>query len=160
MKVSEIVNIIENELFDKNDIEIVSDALQKKQILLTGGTRIKVELFLGACPNLKMASLDRVAEKFCVSSRTLHRRLENENTHFSQLVDIERKKRCYNLMESHVLSGVKIACLLGFNDPAYFYQKFEHWTGYRFSEVKRSLAKNPRYIVQIFNVHTSTKKIG
>jgi|GEM_PF-1827168 len=152
MNASDIVSIIENEQLDENDIVIVSDALRRKQSCLIASTRVKVELFLGARDNLKAASLDRVAEKFCVSSRTLHRRLGKENTKFSRLVDNERKKRCYCLMKEHALSGVKLACLLGFTDPASFYSKFEHWTGCRFSDAKRSLAENPQNIVQIFDV--------
>ncbi len=160
MKVFDIVRIIESEQFDENDVELVFIALQRKQALLAGSMRAKVDFFLGACLNLKSVSLDSVAESFCMSSRTLHRRLRKEDICFSKLIDEERKRRCcYCLLDGHVISGVKIACLLGFTDPAYFYQKFENWTGYRFSEVKRSLAENPRNIVGIFDVHSEHKKI-
>lgn len=62
------------------------------------------------------------------SSRSLSRRLREENTTFSELVDHERRDRALSLLRRPEVTIGEVAFLCGFGDTASFHRAFRRWT--------------------------------
>jgi AraC-like DNA-binding protein len=75
------------------------------------------------------ASMDALASALHMSSRTLQRRLEQEGTRFSEVVDGVREKVARVLIKDESLTLSEIAYRLGFADLATFSRAFKRWTG-------------------------------
>lgn len=85
-------------------------------------------------------SMDDVASRLAVSSRTLQRRLQAEGTSFQKVLDDLREELArYYLTTSDYSSG-QIAFLLGYEEPNSFYRSFRAWTG-QTPEYVRSIEK-------------------
>ena len=74
-------------------------------------------------------SLERVARKLNVSSRTLRRRLTDENASFHQMQREARKRYAIAYLRETRMSIEDIADQLGFSDAANFRRAFKQWTG-------------------------------
>ncbi|EPY8494412.1 TPA: AraC family transcriptional regulator [Pseudomonas aeruginosa] len=73
-------------------------------------------------------TLAQAAKYFCLTERTLRRRLKSTNISFQQLLDEARQRRAKKLL----LDGMKIAEIaerLGYSDIASFRHAFRRWTG-------------------------------
>ena len=75
------------------------------------------------------ASVDVVAQRLALSSRTLQRRLKDEGTSFNSVMQETRKGLSLHYIENTQLSYGEIAYLLGFNEPNSFFRAFQGWTG-------------------------------
>lgn len=74
-------------------------------------------------------SMDEVARRLGVSTRTLQRRLQVEGTRFKAVVgDTRQRSACHYLRETHI-SLTEVAYLLGFEEPNSFFRAFHRWTG-------------------------------
>jgi len=73
--------------------------------------------------------LAEVAKRLGLSARTLHRRLQSEETTFAALIDEARRDRALLLLEDPRLSASEIAFLVGYSEPAPFFRAFRRWTG-------------------------------
>jgi AraC-like DNA-binding protein len=78
----------------------------------------------------KKISMDDVADKLCVSLRTLRRQLINEETSFRALTDEVRETLAVHLIQETALTMEQIAVRLGYSDTANFYHAFKRWTGH------------------------------
>ena len=84
---------------------------------------LAVELSKGA-PTLK-----EIAPRLRMSSRTLHRRLEEERTSYRDILnEVRRELATRHLQERHLAIG-EIAFMLGFSEPSAFHRAFKRWTG-------------------------------
>lgn len=72
--------------------------------------------------------LEEVARRLGTSPRTLKRRLADEGTTFSQLLDELRHARALELMRAPELSLEEIAERIGYSDVANFSRAFRRWT--------------------------------
>lgn len=72
---------------------------------------------------------DDAARALGMSSRTLKRRLADESTTFSDILDDVRKTRALTLLDDKRLTIAEIAARLGYADPASFTHAFQRWTG-------------------------------
>jgi AraC-like DNA-binding protein len=74
-------------------------------------------------------AMESVARKLAMSVATLRRRLGEENTRFSEIVEALREElaRQYLREERHATS--EVAFLLGFADVVSFHKAFKRWTG-------------------------------
>lgn len=79
-----------------------------------------------ASGNHSMAS---VASKLAMSSRTLHRRLKDENTSFQSILDEVREELARHYLAASDYSTDEIAFLLGYEEANSFYRAFRTWTG-------------------------------
>jgi AraC-like DNA-binding protein len=61
--------------------------------------------------------------------RTLKRRLADQGTSFSALLDEVRRDRATLLLRAGELSVDEIGARLGYSDPANFARAFRRWTG-------------------------------
>ena len=78
---------------------------------------------------LGITSAEKIAEKLCVSQRTLQRRLKREDTSFQ-----EQLNHCRHMLAKHYLLNSKmsiteIAFMIGYMDSSSFSRSFAIWTG-------------------------------
>lgn len=74
-------------------------------------------------------SLEAIAKKLATSPRTLKRRLSEEGTTYTELLDELRAKRAMDLIANSELTLDEIAHRLGYSDVANFSRAFRRWTG-------------------------------
>ncbi|MGB1285316.1 MAG: AraC family transcriptional regulator ligand-binding domain-containing protein [Aggregatilineales bacterium] len=74
-------------------------------------------------------SIADVASRLAVSTRTLQRRLRDEDTSFQKELDTLREELARNYLAKSDYTSGQIAFLLGYEDPNSFYRAFRNWTG-------------------------------
>jgi AraC-like DNA-binding protein len=74
-------------------------------------------------------TLERLAGRLHMSSRTLHRRLREENTTFRHVVSEVRRELAERHLNEGKLAVAEIAFLLGFSEASAFHRAFKRWTG-------------------------------
>jgi len=74
-------------------------------------------------------TLGLLAARLHMSSRTLHRRLSNENTTFRRVVSEVRRELAERHLREGKLAVAEIAFLLGFSEASAFHRAFKRWTG-------------------------------
>lgn len=89
--------------------------------------------------DLRYCNVTEVARSMGISSSTLRRRLQDDQTSFSFLSDRARQYRCEQLLKTQWLPGKCLADELGYAEPNSFYRAFKRWTGIAFREYKRRL---------------------
>lgn len=83
-----------------------------------------------------LPSLESMAERFCVSSRTLKRRLADRDTTYREIVESVLKNRAIQLLRYTNQSISEIAYELGYADLSNFSRAFRKWTGKSASEFR------------------------
>ncbi|MCH8497823.1 MAG: AraC family transcriptional regulator [Marinobacter sp.] len=83
-----------------------------------------------------LPSLEAMAERFCVSSRTLKRRLADRDTTYREIVEAVLKDRAIQLLRYTNQSISEIAYELGYADLSNFSRAFRKWTGKSASEFR------------------------
>ncbi len=81
---------------------------------------------------------ERIATKLHMSARTLARRLGEEDTSFSKLLDALRRELAVSHLRDRDISVSEVAFLLGFQDANAFSRAFKRWTGAPPSHFKRA----------------------
>ena len=74
-------------------------------------------------------ALPEIARRVSMSPRTLKRRLAEQGTTFSELIDDARRQKALALLEDRRLTIDAIAGQLGYSDTANFTRAFRRWTG-------------------------------
>ncbi len=74
-------------------------------------------------------SQQQVAEALHISNRTLQRKLKDEGTSFSELLQDTRTQLARKYLGRGSRSVVETAYLLGFSEPSTFSRAFKRWTG-------------------------------
>ena len=77
------------------------------------------------------------ARMLALSERTLHRRLAEEGTRFSAMVDEARYCRARTLLMDGHISIERIASAVGFAEPSSFSRAFKRWSGMGALEYRR-----------------------
>ncbi|HSW12754.1 MAG TPA: AraC family transcriptional regulator [Solimonas sp.] len=75
------------------------------------------------------ASLDRIAGALNVSPRSLQRKLQDQGSSFSQLLDEVRRELAERYLEDRALDLTDLAFLLGYSEQSAFTRAFKRWTG-------------------------------
>lgn len=83
-------------------------------------------------------SVTRIARSLGMSRRTLARRLAEERTSFSELLEGTRKQLALRYVSNHELALTEIAFLLGFSQTGAFHRAFKRWTGRTPRDYRRS----------------------
>jgi AraC-like DNA-binding protein len=74
--------------------------------------------------------LEHLAPRLHMSTRTLHRRLDQEGTSFRRILsEVRRELAARHLAERRLAIG-EIAFLLGFSEVSAFHRAFKRWTGH------------------------------
>jgi AraC-like DNA-binding protein len=84
-------------------------------------------------------SLQVTARLFHLTPRTLHRRLEEENSSYHDLLEEVRHMLAVQHLKGRQLSIQEIAYSLGYNDQANFRRAFKRWEGVAPSEYRAAL---------------------
>jgi AraC-like DNA-binding protein len=84
-------------------------------------------------------SMADVAKRLAVSSRTLQRRLQAEDTSFKQELSALRAELANHYLVNTPYSSAEISFLLGYSEPSSFFRAFHLWTG-KTPEVVREMA--------------------
>jgi AraC-like DNA-binding protein len=87
-------------------------------------TRIAASLGRGEAP-----AADAIAADLHMSTRTLQRRLDDEGTRFSDVLERARERRARELLADESLALAEIAYRTGFADLATFSRAFKRWSG-------------------------------
>lgn len=123
-------------------LEPISNMLIQK---LSGATGIvsAVRLALRENPGV-FPSIETVAERLGMSSRTLSRRLRENQTNFQSLLDEARHAVAEDRLLHSKMSIQQIAEACGFRDAQNFAQAFKRWNGLSPSEFRRLRSKHAR----------------
>ena len=90
----------------------------------------RTRLAILACLEEGPLDQDRIASELCVSSRTLRRRLSQENQSFQSLLDECRLELARRVFEQHAhLPLSEVALALGFSEHSTFSRAFSRWCG-------------------------------
>ena len=73
-------------------------------------------------------SVEDVARRLAISSRTLRRRLEDLGTSFRELVDATRADLARSYIRDRRMPLAEVAFMLGFSEPSTFHRAFKRWT--------------------------------
>lgn len=80
--------------------------------------------------NLKdLPAFSEIANKLCLSERTLRRRLADNGVSYQALLDMVRKNRALEMLANPKLSIEQVAFEVGFCDSHNFRRAFKRWTG-------------------------------
>ncbi|TQV71039.1 AraC family transcriptional regulator [Aliikangiella marina] len=89
----------------------------------------RVALLLEQADSPADISMEQVAEKLHLTSRTLRRKLVTEGASFQKIKDHIRRDLAINLLSNRKTSVSQISQQLGFSEPAAFSRAFKLWTG-------------------------------
>jgi AraC-like DNA-binding protein len=74
------------------------------------------------------AGIDTIAKQLGMTSRSLQRRLKDEQTSFNEVRETTRKELATRYLDEK-LSIAEISFLLGFSEPSAFFRAYKRWTG-------------------------------
>ncbi|WP_374413987.1 AraC family transcriptional regulator ligand-binding domain-containing protein [Novosphingobium colocasiae] len=77
------------------------------------------------------------ARQLALSERTLHRRLAEEGTRYSAIVDEARFRRARDLLADRRMSIEAVAFAVGFSEPSSLSRAFKRWSGMGAFEYRR-----------------------
>ena len=86
-------------------------------------------------------SASEAARQLALSERTLHRRLAEEGTRFSEMVDEARFRRARELLADRRMNMESIAFAVGFAEPSSFSRAFKRWSGMGAAQYRRQLVR-------------------
>lgn len=85
----------------------------------------------------RVMDIGDVAAELATSTRTLQRRLVDENTSFQKLRDGVRLRQAQAMLRDPGQDFATIAATLGFSEPASFHRAFKAWSGLSPTEYRR-----------------------
>ena len=84
----------------------------------------------------------RVADKLCMSARSLQMKLAARDTSFQEVLDSTRHSLALGYMDQSTISITEAAYLLGFSEVSNFTRAFKRWTGKSPRDYRQSLGTN------------------
>ncbi len=103
----------------------------------TTGDRVRAAL-LELLP-VGEGSMDAVARRLWVSTRTLQRRLKEEGTTFQVSLNETRENLARHYLATSKMPTAEISFLLGYEEPNSFYRAFRSWTGQTPEQVREAV---------------------
>jgi len=100
------------------------------QLPETSGVTHQVLQILKNETHERESNVGSVAKKLIMSTRSLHRKLKQENTSFTLLRDQLRCEFAQSMLVDQKLTITDISFLLGFSQPSAFNRAFKRWTGF------------------------------
>lgn len=112
-------------------------ALESKNIIL------QIHKTLDDLPNLADISAPKICAIMLMSSRTMHRRLEDVGTNYRDVIEKYKLEKALQLLNQPNIMMTEIAFQLGFSDLSSFSRAFRRWSGISPSQLqKNKLQKN------------------
>lgn len=75
------------------------------------------------------SGIEAIAKRVGMSTRTLQRRLSEEQTSYNDLLTEVRQEFAKRYLERGTLTASEVAYLIGFTEPPAFFKAFKRWTG-------------------------------
>jgi AraC-like DNA-binding protein len=133
-----------------SDTDLVAALPANPPLMNGGGERVLASLAAAEPPTFSakvqtlLASLlpkgpphrDDVAAQMMMSERTLQRRLAEEGTSFTNLVDDTRRELARQSLSAGELSLKMLSFQLGFSEPSAFYRACKRWFGMAPSDIQ------------------------
>ena len=118
-------------LFDDSVWNQLEPDLKKRltELEVDSSFSAKVRSVLMELMPMGQCSIDNVAEKLCISSRTLQRKLKGESTNYQQQLNHSRELLAKHYLTSTDMNVSEITFLLGFEELSSFSRAFAIWTG-------------------------------
>ncbi len=114
---------------------------QLEQLKIRKTIADEVEQFLMHSMEDHKPTINRVAEHFGINERTLRRKLESQETSFSELLSKVQCKYAKNLLKNSSVPVESIAERLRFSEPSAFYRAFKRWTGLTPAEYREQASR-------------------
>ena len=74
--------------------------------------------------------MEELARELAMSTRTLQRKLREEQTTYQELLETLQQEVAVNYLQESNLTISEIAYLLGYSEPGVFTRAFKRWTGH------------------------------
>jgi AraC-like DNA-binding protein len=104
---------------------IARDPPPPRAATLEGRVRQAIHVRLGH----ETPTMDAVAQELGMSTRTLRRRLLEQQTSYHEILDQLRRELAEELLEDRDYKVSEVAVLLGFSDASAFHRAYLRWTG-------------------------------
>lgn len=75
------------------------------------------------------SGIDAIAKRLAMSTRSLQRRLSEEQTRYNDLLAEVREEFAKRYLARGTLTASEVAYLIGFTEPPAFFKAFKRWTG-------------------------------
>jgi AraC-like DNA-binding protein len=105
-----------------------------------------ISKFLLSNSYMAMISLEDIASNFNVSTRTLQRKLKEENTSFQELADEARKSLAVAYLKDGSYQVKEVSYMLGYNELSAFTRTFKRWTGLTPAAYQQNIAPGKQNI--------------
>jgi len=119
-------------------LKLCDELLEDLQLRIGLAGRVRELLLVDL---MRPTSFNAIAKHLHMTTRTLRRRLREENTSFRKLVDELRMHVAIKYLRDTDLTIEDIARLLGFSDAAAFRQAFRRWTNAAPLEIREEVAR-------------------
>ena len=130
---------------DAAALRLARDQCQRDLDELGGGAASRVRSLMNGRPRAGgFLTLDETARALGLSTRTLKRRLADEGTDFTTLLDEQRRHRALMLLRSADVSVESVAEQVGYSDVANFTRAFRRWSGTTPTAYRRDAQKGNR----------------
>jgi AraC-like DNA-binding protein len=101
----------------------------------------EIHSVLNRCVNDRLPTIEEVADRLHLTTRTLMRQLKSEGTSFQQIKEHIRRDRAVYLLANRSWSVADIAAKVGFSDASVFARAFKSWTKMSPKEYRETLGK-------------------
>lgn len=92
-------------------------------------TNMVIEILFGELSKGNLPTVEKVAKKLLLSTRSLQLYLQKENTSYIKLVKETRKNMAEKYLSDINMSIDEITYILGFSETSAFHRAFKSWTG-------------------------------
>jgi AraC-like DNA-binding protein len=124
-----------NAILVQENEKVVADYLAR---LDSSGIKAKVRSKLMEMLPAGTANEYKLANTLGLSPRSLQRKLKDEQTSYSELLEETRRQLGKQYLSDSRLSINEITYLLGFSEPASFSRAFKRWTGHSPTEYRNT----------------------
>jgi len=111
-----------------NILKVFSEEALNRRITPPPPTRAKVEKALLEVLPKGNATVSNIARALAMSTRSLARRLKEEGTSYTEVLDGLRRELAMRYVEDETLGVSQIAWLLGYSEVSSFNHAFRRWT--------------------------------
>ena len=118
-------------IFSNKTAALENENLCKQQLIQINHDQLimrQVKQCIRSLP-FKEISLELLAQKLCMSPRSLRRHLQVQGVSYKILLEEQRKRIALRHMEKQDISLEKLANLLGYNNASSFSRAFKKWFG-------------------------------